>query len=173
LHKSAVDGDRTAERKLLELLTVRFGALANLRLGNKQDAEEVVQDTLMVVGQKYKNVQSDTNFKAWAHKVYENRLLNHISARSRAGRHDSESNVEAYSAPDAINWQELKTQLIDCLSKIGMVNRRYARIINLQHQGYAANEIGQRLDITNANVYMVLSRARVMLKKCLKTGEVQ
>jgi DNA-directed RNA polymerase specialized sigma24 family protein len=51
-------------------------------------------------------------------------------------------------------------------------NKRYARILVLRYQGYSAEEICDEFKITSKNLYMILSRARVLLKRCIETGEI-
>ena len=174
LLQAAIQGNDRSEEELLRHLSVRFVGFAVLRLGNKQDAEEVVQDTLAAIARDYKSVEYEVSFAAWAHKVLEHRVLKKLSSRKLR------NSVVSYSEdlerlPDqsgSHGAKELKRKLSECLKKIGKANIRYARIINLHHLGYSANEIAGKLGITRDNCYMILSRARVQLRRCLDTGEI-
>jgi DNA-directed RNA polymerase specialized sigma24 family protein len=63
-------------------------------------------------------------------------------------------------------------RLLACLKKICLANRRYARIINLHQLGYSRVDICGRLEMTLEQSYVVMSRARAMLKECLDKGEI-
>jgi len=174
LLQAAIQGDDDSEGELLQYLSVRFSGFAVLRLRNKQDAEEVVQDSLAAIARQYKSVEIETSFAAWAHMVLEYRILNKLRSRKR---HDSVlstaedfATVRDESSSHAAH--ELKRKLSVCLKKIGGANIRYARILNLHHLGYSADEIGGRLSITRDNCYMILSRARILLRRCLDSGDI-
>ncbi|MDH4034538.1 MAG: hypothetical protein OEV80_12145, partial [candidate division Zixibacteria bacterium] len=66
----------------------------------------------------------------------------------------------------------LKRRLLDCLKKIRSTNLRYARILNLQYQGFDTEDVCRRLAVTRSNLYSLLSRARTVLELCLEEGGV-
>jgi len=168
----AAGGDRKAESKLFEVLTERFHLFAHLRVWNREEAEDLVQEALAVVAAEYRAVKIESSFAAWAHKIMENRLLGYIQKRRREkGRVISGGNNEYLTAswtPDPT----MRLRLLDCLKKVCEANPRYARIINLHHLGFSRQEISGRLEITLDQTYVVMSRARAMLKECLEKGSV-
>ena len=172
LHQALVSGDVTAEDRLFTRLRERFCLFAHHRIGNRLESEEVVQDALAVIAQQYRSVEIKTSFSAWAYQVLENRILNFLRARQTQRRRQAPLE-HAESLPGGSPADSsLRSQLLDCLAKICKINTRYARILSLQYQGYAAKEIGQKLDVTKNNVYVILSRARDMLERCLDTGSI-
>jgi DNA-directed RNA polymerase specialized sigma24 family protein len=56
---------------------------------------------------------------------------------------------------------------MDCFRKICRSNNRHARVLNLHYQGFTTVEICRRLDISENNLYVLLSRARRALELCL------
>ena len=68
---------------------------------------------------------------------------------------------------------ELKRRLVECLRKIGRVNGRYIRILDLHFQGYTAQEISETLGTTKNSVLISLSRARSKLKVCIEQGDIK
>lgn len=175
LHKNAAKGIKEAEKELFELLVVRFRYLATLRLRNKEDAEEVVQEAMIVISKEYKTITIKTSFSAWAHKVLQSQILNYVRSRSRKEkRFKSEANPDDIFRKDSMDSApNLRRKLLDCLRKICAVNSRYARILNLHYQGYTTEEICEKMDITAANFYVILSRARSLLQMCLNTGRIE
>jgi RNA polymerase sigma-70 factor (ECF subfamily) len=174
LYQAASHGDKDAEHQMFSALTVRFGIIANLKVRNREDAEELVQDAMMVISEKIKQLEVVSSFKAWAHQVFENRLMNYISRKQRRSKVDSKTPVDevsykASTTPDP----DLMIQLKDCMVKVRSANNRYARILVLHYQGFSTKEICERLGITPQNLYMIMSRARTMLKLCLEKGDVR
>ena len=80
----------------------------------------------------------------------------------------TEQSDHQYGAEDAL----LKRRLIDCLRKLNGAYSRHARILNLAYKGFRAPEISEKLNIKTNNVYVLLHRARRLLKECLETGVI-
>ena len=174
LYLKAKKGDIDAENELFLSLSVRFRHFADHRIWNDTDAEEVTQEALMTISKEYKNLEVKTSFEAWAYKVLDNRILKYIQSRKR--KKDKTENVSDRDVTKAaaINPDlDLKRRLIDCLRKLGGINTRYARILNLRYQGYDSDEICARMDISISNLYTTLSRARSLLEYCLQTGKIK
>ena len=83
LHASAAAGDTQAQNQLFAELTDRFRLFAHLKLGNSDDAEELVQSALATVASEYRDLKVTTSFAAWAHKVVENKYLAYLRSRGR------------------------------------------------------------------------------------------
>jgi RNA polymerase sigma factor (sigma-70 family) len=173
LHNKAYGGDRAAEEELFQRLSDRFRRLAEWKIGDKPDAEEVAQEALVVVTRKYKRIDPASNFVAWAHKVLENEILRFYKRRGTRERKHEELSARAGTEPSWERAAELKRKLLECLGKIGRANIMYARILNFQHQGFAIDEMCHRLAVRKSYSYVLLSRARAMLKACLNGGAVQ
>ncbi len=168
LHQAASDGDSHAEKRLFEILTVRFRRFVYQRVWNEETAEEVAQEALAVVARDYRDLQVHTSFAAWSYRVLENRLLVYFRARRSQLRQNRGAleNDEQYTGAD--QSPDLRIKLLDCIRRITGANRRYARILNLRYQGYKTDEICTRLKISATNCYAMLSRARDSLEHCLE-----
>jgi RNA polymerase sigma-70 factor (ECF subfamily) len=168
LYEIARSGDRAAEDDLFQTLAVRLGLIAHHRIWDKADAEDVVQNSLMIIAREYKKMHFDVSFSAWAHKVLDNRILAHIKQkRSRGGQpaplFDELNRPDAWTADPT-----LESRLLECLQEVSAHDRRYARMLNLHYQGYTTQEVCERLKITPKHSYVILFRARSRLEKCLE-----
>ena len=175
LHADACTGNRVREEELFQFLRARFLFFVRQRIWDEADAEEIVQDALLVIFREYRNMSFDTSFAAWAYRVVEHRILAYLKARKREmGR-----TVRPADGLDSLEQKplnphpELKRRLLDCLQKIGHSNRRYTRILNLHYQGYTTVEICARLQLAPSNFYAILSRARSLLDFCLEKGDIK
>ena len=172
LYNLVVSGDKKAEAELFSALADKFRLFAHRRVWNSKEAEDLVQNALIVVTEEYRQVQIETSFSAWAHKIMENRLLGYIQKRRREkGRNASEESF-AYLAGSWVPDPTVKMKLLNCLKKIGSANRRYARILNLHQIGFSRKEVCQRIGMHLQQSYMVMSRARAMLRDCLDKGDI-
>ena len=172
LYIQACTGDKSAEAELFKKLTERFWVFAHRKVWDKEEAGEIVQNALATVLSEYRQVEISTSFVAWAHKVIENKFLAYIKTKQRQSGRDIR-----LENPDSLtdNWvpdPTLKMRLLNCFKQVAQANRRYARILNLHYQGFKREEVCEKLGMTVTQSYVVMSRARAMLKDCLEKGNV-
>lgn len=173
LHAAVLKGENCAEKQLFETLTDNFLMFVQHKIWNKQDAQEIVQDTMTTIAGKYGGVEFEISFAAWAYRILQNKILHYYRTKKyEANRFAPESERESVTPDGAIDPQ-LRIKLLDCLRQISALNLRHARILNLSYQGYDVAEICDRLSLTPGNCYKLLSRARTALRKCLGIGDEQ
>ena len=167
-------GDQKAEKQLFQILRARFMTVAKRRVWEKEEAEDVVQEACVTVLQKYKTEEFREGFRAWAYKVLRMKIGNYLQSKKvRQDEYSHGSSAERLLESETSESNlDLEITLIDCLRKIVKAHPRYARVLNLSYQGYKAEEICNRLQVTRSNLYSLLSRSRAMLSKCLETGRV-
>ena len=167
LYSSARTGDPKAEQELMFHLTVSFRLFAQRRMWRREDIEEVVQEAMMTIATKYREVEIESSFAGWCHRILQNKIMDHVKKMGTRSRLDRENLAarEDYCPDDSDI--ELRKRIINCFRKLGQGNRRHARIMNLHYQGYTTGEICQRLNMTENNYYVILSRARKALQACL------
>jgi RNA polymerase sigma factor (sigma-70 family) len=172
IFKRAQSGDSIAHEELIHRLGERFRLFIHRSIWNKLDAEDILQDTLLIIEKNYRDLVIETSFVAWAHKV----LSNQINQYYRKNRiHDGRFVRKEWDAgehPSSDTVSNLERRLLDCLRKLHRINRRHARVINLHHQGFTTDEICRKFNVSRNSLYLLLFRARAMLKRCLDTGEV-
>lgn len=173
LYQQVAAGDSTASEQLFCLLRVSFRMFVRHRVMNRQDCEEIVQDALTTIVEKYRAVEIESSFAGWAYKVLNNKVLDYYKFKKiRAAR---TTPLEA-AEPNSIGVDtdpRLRIQLLDCLRKIHGANSFHARALNLHYQGYSTEEICAKLGIASNNFYVMLSRARTMLRVCLEKGDIK
>lgn len=170
LFQRAVSGNSEDRERLFECLSDRFHLFLRLKQCEKRDAEEIAQNALATVAEEFEKLNITVSFSAWAHKVLENRFLHHLQSSRRREARSAPLDEEAISANPKMIDPDLKMRLLHCLEQVALSNRRYARILNLHQIGYSREEICQKLGMTVNQSYVVMSRARAMLRQCLDNG---
>ena len=172
LYLLAQSGDRAAEEKLFQYLYLRFILFAKQRVWNEEDAEDLVQSTLLFIKEEYLNVQIQKSFVAWAYSILHNRLLNYISKKKR--RRDIIVPTSDYTeeTQGCESDPVLENNLLNCLRKICSINKRYARILNFHYQGFTTDEVCRKLSLTRNHSYVLLHKARTLLERCLEKGDI-
>lgn len=132
------------------------------------DAEEIVQETNLVLWREFGQFQSGTNFTAWACKVAFHQVL---AWRKRRQRDRLEFSVEfleaiAEEADSCADLLEERAQLLSgCIDKLPPQHRDLLRLRYTEGQSIEAiaAKVGRTLDA----VYRVLSRIRHALHDCV------
>jgi RNA polymerase sigma-70 factor, ECF subfamily len=171
LFDSARSGRTESEQELFALLLERFRLIAHQRLWDRADAEEVIQDALLVVAREYRQLEVTVSFAAWAQKVVDNRILARIAANQIGEARQGPALEEV--EPAAESGDDLLVSLTECVRRIGRVNRNYVRVLNLHCQGYDTEEVCRRLQLNRNTLYSLLHRGRALLKRCLETGDLK
>ena len=173
IYQQASAGDSTAAERLFCLLGVSFQMFVRHRVMNSQDCEEIVQDALTTIAEKYRQVQIESSFAGWAYKVLNNKVLDYYKSKRVRSARTTPLEVAEPDLIGAATDPQLKTRLLDCLRKIHGANSFHARALNLHYQGYSTEEICAKLGIASNNFYVMLSRARTMLRVCLEKGDIK
>ena len=163
--KSAQEGDR---RSFEMIFQAYFNYVANVAyrvVANKQDAEEVVQETFMTIYRNIKGFEFRSTFKTWAYRITVNTALNYVKKntkhRNNANFDDTFSASqppEAYTQLEGNETKERLQQLLDALTpehKTIMVLRSL--------QGLSYQEIAETLEIPINTVRSRIKRAREAL----------
>ena len=173
LYKAALDSSPETQERLFCALSARFRLLAGHRIRNVQDAEDVVQESLMAAAREYKGISIQTSFPAWAHKILHNRVMAYFERKSTIRNRTADLNDETMNLPDLKSEVEpgFRLSLLECLRQVARANIRYARILNFHHLGFATEDICGKLSLTRTNFYSILSRARSLLEGCLEENQ--
>ncbi len=127
----------------------------------------------MVIYRDYREITYTSSFTAWAYKVLDNRILAYLKNKKRRNQRQvtmDHSDLTAVAKHEDFD-PDVKRRLLECLRKTAIANQRYARILNLHYQGYTTDHICRRMGLTPNGFYILLSRARAMLRTCLGKGD--
>jgi RNA polymerase sigma-70 factor, ECF subfamily len=158
-----------------EFLTLYSGAqrwlLAYLMalLGNRDDAEEVFQETTLALWRSFDEFTPGRDFSRWAKGVAFNRVLTFRKRKRRGGTPQSDEFLEAvHSADDrqadlAISRLHALEQ---CVRRLPDADRK---LVSLRYNGkQTIPEVATQLDRSTSGVSKALRRIRRALAKCVK-----
>lgn len=172
LIEKARAGDKEAENYVFAALRESFILIAKHRLRDAphRTHEDIVQEACSTVLEKYRTERFDKGFMQWAYGVLRNKIGN---AYQQTSRH---ADIKELNTMPSIVSIESKPEIViavrRCFESMVRSNVRYARVINLAHQGYTTDEICQRLSLTPQNCHTLLSRVRAKLRECLERSGV-
>jgi RNA polymerase sigma factor (sigma-70 family) len=129
------------------------------------DAEDIYQETLMKLWQLKEEWAGWNSFEAYAMRMVRNAFLNHNRKNSRQVYVELD-NIKEYPAPnktdDHIVLADLKMQFSSLISKLPEIQRNILYLREIEEMEY--KEIGEVLDITEAQVKVYLFRGRQYIK---------
>jgi RNA polymerase sigma-70 factor (TIGR02960 family) len=183
-------GDGEAFRELTEPHRRELQVHCYRMLGSFQDAEDVVQDTLLAAWRALADFEERASLRTWLYRIATNRCLNAI--RSTARRPAQAWNIPGAVPPDpsCLNeapWLEpFPDALLDPAARFGekesislafvtalqaLPPRQLAVLILRDVLGYPAAEVAGLLDATTSSVNSALKRARAALQLRRPDGE--
>jgi RNA polymerase sigma-70 factor (ECF subfamily) len=181
LVRRAQQGDFAAFESLVVRYERRLYGLALRVLGQRQDAEEVVQQTFLSVMEHLKDFREEARFSTWLMRIATNHALGLLRKRSRQrtvplGEESSHEGYDSIPHPEFIaQWRETpeqiasrrETQHLLDLALEGL-DEKYRVVFLLRDvEGLSTSETAEALGITVPNVKVRLLRARLMLRERL------
>jgi RNA polymerase sigma-70 factor (TIGR02960 family) len=187
-------GDGEAFRELTEPYRRELQVHCYRMLGSLQDAEDVLQDTLLAAWQGLGGFEERSSIRTWLYRIATNRCLNSLrSARRRPAKEwdipqveppeptelgevvwlepypDSllEGAIKAPLGPEA-RYQQTEAISLAFVTALQLLPARQRAVLILREVlGYRANEVADMLDTTVESVNSALKRARASLRRRL------
>ena len=160
-------GNSAAFDTLVERHMRRAFSVAYRLLGQREDAEDLMQDAFMVALQKMDTFESGRKFAPWFYRILVNRGLN--SRKSRSLRHTDQipdavaSNT--VSPLRAAEQTELRERLREVLAELPPRQRAVVEFFELE--GFSSIEIADILELSDGTVRWHLHQARHALRTAL------
>ena len=162
--------DRTQE--FLELLTQHdraLGVYVYSLVSSSADADDILQQTKLILWRCFDQFESGTNFIAWARKTAFHQILTHRRQKKRELLPLSEEVLdllhdEVSRLSDA--GDERRDALRSCLAKLPSQHRQLVQLRYFEE--LEIEQIAERIRSTVAAVYRALSRVRCTLMDCIE-----
>ncbi len=139
--------------------------MAERLLGNEDDAADAVQDSYVSLWKEREKLNSVVNIEAWCITMVKRRCVDILRKRRSTLELDEIMNYE-----DEKNQEE--DRLLLAFRFIDRLPERQARIVKLKHfDNYDTQSIASAMQISEANVYVLLSRAYNSLKQMISEYE--
>ncbi len=169
-HQALVEKSKTGHRSSqYQLYSLYVDAMYNtgLRmLGNKEDAEDIVQESFVDAFKNLASFKYDSSFGAWLKRIVINKSINYLKAKRIAvvpmEGHEYHLTEETDEKTEAIDIKKVK-------KGIEALPSGYQQIINLYLiEGYDHNEIGEVLGISVSTSKSQYHRAKKKLVEIIK-----
>ena len=173
---NAQDGNSRAFERLYQRHSSRVYALCLRMTGNPAEAEDLLQDTFVMVFRKIRTFRGDSAFSTWLHRIAVNLALMRMRRKS-----SSETSLQESSDPESDHPGHLEqlavsdTFLAGSLDRLNLQRalqklRPFQKLVVVLHdiQGYKHIEIAKMMDWSIGNSKSRLHRARARLRELLQ-----
>ena len=140
---------------------------------NREEAEDLVQETYMKALKGFSSFQLGTNFRAWIYRILHNTFLTSrtgLKATMTVPLEDEENGPElavASETPESILIATANTELLqDAIAELPVIFREVLLLSEVEEMSY--QEIAEALAIPKGTVMSRLSRARRMLQNVVR-----
>ena len=161
-------GDQDAFRLLVERHSRSIYRLAYRMTGRPEDAEDVVQETLVRAYRQLGRFEARSNFATWLYRIGFNCAIDYMRARPRRESSETDDKLEimsgrstAPSVDDLVYAGEISDRVQQALDALSAQER--AAFLMRHYQGCSINEICRVLDLrTNAAKHSIFRAVRKM-----------
>lgn len=167
-----IEGQTSAFKILVDRYKNLVFSLALKMVKDKEEAEEVAQDTFLKVYKSLRQFKGDSKFSTWIYKVTYNTCLDSIKKRRREQMVDSIDDFNAHqiksleNALDTMEAEERKQAVYDCIKLLPSEDAFLLTLFYFEEQ--SLEDIAKVMGITTNNVKVRLFRSRKKLGVILK-----
>ena len=167
---SCMKGDRAAQKALYELLAPRMFPVCIRYIGDRDAAEDVLQDGFVTLFTHLGNYKGEGSFEGWARRIFVTTALMSLRKKDALKMSDDLEAArglqsETASQTQNIGYKELMKLIMTLPPGFRTVFNMYAI------EGYSHKEIGEILGISETTSRTQLSRARIWLQNKIKEIE--
>lgn len=165
-YRAAIQGDRDAFEMIIRSSSRNLFAIAYGILQNREEAEDVVQDTLVKAWKSRWRVRDPEKFPAWISTIARHRARD-LARRRRPEPlpHDFESN-ETVEPKSETAQVDLDSEVQSALSELPELHRMAVTLRYFEELDYATIE--QTLGLSNGALRGILGRALGVMRRRLK-----
>ncbi|MBQ9185462.1 MAG: sigma-70 family RNA polymerase sigma factor [Bacteroidales bacterium] len=167
LIKLSIKGDRAAQKAIFDALAPKMMAVCLRYAGDREVAEDVLQDGFVTLFTKLESFSGDGSFEGWARKIFVNTAL--MSLRKKDALRDS-GDLELVTGRASEAASQLQTlgykELMSLVAELPPVYRTAFNLFAIE--GYSHKEIAEALGITEATSRSHVNRARTYLQERIK-----
>jgi RNA polymerase sigma-70 factor (ECF subfamily) len=162
--------------EFLELLTQHRSKLFSMvyaLVPNVNDAEDILQQTVVSLWKNFEQFELGTNFPAWAGKVARNNVYEWSRSKSKhrvlfgSALSETLCDLITHEPDEASGGQDRMDALAVCMQKLR--NRDQVLVRRCYGESEDVNDVARSLDRSPSSVYNSLRRIRHALLICIRT----
>jgi len=159
-------GNEESKERVFTFLRSKILALAKYRA--PECAEDTVQETLIIVHNRFGEFESLEILQAFTHQVLRNKIGNIYQSRARQKQVELENANLHYDIRADLEAGELDRIVSDSIDKLGESHPACREILSYLYQGLDTDEISAQMGIDKSRLKVRTFRCRRALKDILR-----
>ncbi len=161
-----IQQEPAAQKELYERFSGKMFAVCYRYAGNKQDAEDMLQESMVRIFSQIHQFQQKGSFEGWIRKVIVHTCINQLKKQKKFNDCVEITQAEyLLSKADSIPSIVQAKEIIEC---IGAMPSGYRTVLNLYAlEGYSHREIAELLEIEESTSRSQYNRAKKLLENLL------
>jgi len=165
------DGPSSTERFLALLMSNqrRVHAFILSLVPNRNDADDLLQESIIVMWRKFESFQPGTDFLAWAMAIARFEVMRHRQKHARSKLVFGEDLLDSLAAMTLAKSEQFEARH-DALERcLGKLSDRDRELITLRYQeGLAIKEVASRVGRPAGGMYKAMARVHTALSLCVR-----
>lgn len=159
--------DYTSYNKLFVRYYSRLCCYVYRLLGEKEDAEDVVQDLFLTLWNNRSKMEIEENVSAYLYKMAKNLALNHIRTKANyRSLLENQQDTLSYYEENQLETEEFRIILYDCIDRLP---ERCKEVLLLHRvKGLKQKEIADQLSISVKTIKNQIWSSLQKIKKCME-----
>jgi len=170
---AAQAGDRRAYTQLLREVTPFIRAMLRRHCSNREDIEEMVQDTLLTMHRVRQTYDPRRPFSPWLGAITARRGIDGLRRRSRVARHESSAEAQSLetfadaTANNDIDALRARDEVGELLRRLPARQREALEALKLKEMSLAEASVvsGQSVAALKVNTHRALKALRALFQK--------
>lgn len=163
LMRAAQRGDSAAYRLLLTEITPAIQAFLHRRLIQKDQVEDVTQETLLALHKARHSYLPDQPFAHWMYGIARHKMIDFIRKQSRNKSHEADGDfIETFAEDQANNMDEAGYDLTKAINTLPEKQRDI--LILTKIKGYSMAEVAEKKGMSETAVKVAAHRGYQRLK---------
>lgn len=170
LIKSCIEGNRTSQKILYDRLAPRMFPVCIRYIGDRMQAEDVLQDGFITLFSKLKDYKGEGSFEGWARRIFVTTALMSLRKKDALKMSDELDIARGMKAETVSQTQNLGYK--ELMKLVMSLPPGFRTVFNMYSiEGYSHKEISEMLGISETTSRTQLSRARIWLQNKIKEIE--
>ena len=160
---------------------------ANHKINNKEQAEDIVQETFLSAYKSINSLKNKDHAKTWLFSILNNKIIDFYRKNGKQ-KIFTESEITSEKQTNSLfdsngNWQDRSVDdfwgeenLLDNINFIAVLKKctdglpqRWGMVITSKYTlGKKSSDICKDLDLTSSNYWQIIHRAKLQLKICVE-----
>lgn len=163
------NGDRSAQKRLFDMLAPKMYSVCLRYMGDRESAEDILQEGFITLFTRLDSFSERGSFEGWARKIFVNTALMHLRRTDALKLSDDIEVARGLDSDTVTPVQDLGYK--ELMKMVAALPAGFRTVFNMYViEGWSHKDISEALGISEATSRSKLQRARLKLQEMIKNN---